>query len=70
MTTNSSSGMLVVDSSETTFEAGDVPHLSYRHLAVRDLLNGLRKSWFWFALASQDIKLRYRGSVLGRFGSP
>jgi ABC-type polysaccharide/polyol phosphate export permease len=59
--------MLVVDSTGPAFEAGDVPHLSYRHLAVRDLLNGLRKSWFWFALASQDIKLRYRGSVLGPF---
>ena len=57
----------MVDLTGPAFEAGDVPHLSYRHLAVRDLLNGLRKSWFWFALASQDIKLRYRGSVLGPF---
>jgi ABC-type polysaccharide/polyol phosphate export permease len=49
------------------FEGGDLPRLSYAALARRDLLNGLRKSWLWLALASQDIKLRYRGSVLGPF---
>src|SRR6202011_4194572 len=34
-------------------------------LAWRDLTDGARKSWMWTALALQDIKLRYRGSVLG-----
>ena len=34
-------------------------------LAWRDLADGARKSWMWTALALQDIKLRYRGSVLG-----
>jgi hypothetical protein len=34
-------------------------------LAWRDLADGAHKSWMWTALALQDIKLRYRGSVLG-----
>lgn len=34
-------------------------------LAVRDLVEGLDKSWLWTELAFQDIKLRYRGSLLG-----
>jgi ABC-2 type transport system permease protein/lipopolysaccharide transport system permease protein len=36
-------------------------------LAWRDLADGLRKRWLWTALAMLDIKLRYRGSVLGPF---
>src|SRR5271163_3040850 len=36
-------------------------------LAWRDLADGFGKSWMWTALALQDIKLRYRGSVLGPF---
>jgi ABC-2 type transport system permease protein/lipopolysaccharide transport system permease protein len=36
-------------------------------LAWRDLADGFGKSWMWAALALQDIKLRYRGSVLGPF---
>ena len=36
-------------------------------LAWRDLVDGFGKSWMWSALALQDIKLRYRGSVLGPF---
>jgi ABC-type polysaccharide/polyol phosphate export permease len=35
--------------------------------AWRDLLDGFTRSWMWAALALQDIKLRYRGSVLGPF---
>ena len=30
-------------------------------------MNGAAKRWLWMALAFQDIKLRYRGSVLGPF---
>ena len=30
-------------------------------------MDGAAKSWIWTALAFQDIKLRYRGSVLGPF---
>ena len=37
------------------------------NLAVADLLEGMRKSWLWTTLAQQDVKLRYRGSLLGPF---
>lgn len=39
------------------------------HYAVawRDLVEGLKRNWMWTALAIQDIRLRYRGSVLGPF---
>lgn len=33
--------------------------------AATDLAEGAAKSWLWTALAVQDIKLRYRGSILG-----
>src|SRR5690242_18557813 len=36
-------------------------------VAGRDLVEGLRRYWMWTALAMQDIRLRYRGSVLGPF---
>lgn len=36
-------------------------------LAWRDLAEGLGKIWMWPALALQDVRLRYRGSVLGPF---
>jgi hypothetical protein len=35
--------------------------------AWADLVEGSCKSWMWSAMAMQDIKLRYRGSVLGPF---
>jgi ABC-2 type transport system permease protein/lipopolysaccharide transport system permease protein len=35
--------------------------------AVLDLLEGLYQSWLWTTLAHQDLKLRYRGSILGPF---
>jgi ABC-type polysaccharide/polyol phosphate export permease len=35
--------------------------------AATDLRDGLRQSWLWMALAHQDMRLRYRGSVLGPF---
>jgi ABC-type polysaccharide/polyol phosphate export permease len=35
--------------------------------ALDDLTAGLRRSWIWSRLAYQDIKLRYRGSMLGPF---
>src|SRR5436305_11662975 len=48
--------------------APDVPALSSRAAAAwRDLTAGAARSWMWTALALQDIKLRYRGSVLGPF---
>jgi ABC-type polysaccharide/polyol phosphate export permease len=36
-------------------------------LAWRDLAAGFSKVWIWWALAWQDIRLRYRGSMLGPF---
>ena len=35
--------------------------------ALADLAAGFSRSWIWTKLAYQDIKLRYRGSVLGPF---
>jgi ABC-type polysaccharide/polyol phosphate export permease len=35
--------------------------------AAADLRDGLRRSWLWMALAHQDMRLRYRGSLLGPF---
>jgi ABC-type polysaccharide/polyol phosphate export permease len=35
--------------------------------AWNDLLEGMTKSWMWSAMAMQDIKMRYRGSLLGPF---
>src|SRR5580692_2627273 len=37
------------------------------HEAVMDLARGMNRSWIWSRLAYQDIKERYRGSVLGPF---
>jgi len=36
-------------------------------MAARDLHDGLRQNWMWVTLAIQDIKMRYRGSILGPF---
>jgi ABC-type polysaccharide/polyol phosphate export permease len=36
-------------------------------LALADLVEGLRQYWLWIALGQQDIRLRYRGSLLGPF---
>jgi ABC-type polysaccharide/polyol phosphate export permease len=35
--------------------------------ALHDLISGTLKSWMWSAMAQQDIRLRYRGSILGPF---
>ena len=32
-----------------------------------DLVEGMSKSWMWSAMAMQDIRMRYRGSLLGPF---
>src|ERR1700720_4292556 len=36
-------------------------------LAWRDLVEGLKRHWMWTSLALQDMKIRYRGSLLGPF---
>jgi homopolymeric O-antigen transport system permease protein len=35
--------------------------------AWADLAEGMSKFWMWSAMAMQDIKMRYRGSLLGPF---
>jgi len=35
--------------------------------AASDLSAGMRQRWLWMAVAMQDIRLRYRGSILGPF---
>jgi ABC-2 type transport system permease protein/lipopolysaccharide transport system permease protein len=35
--------------------------------AWADLVEGMSKTWMWWAMAMQDIKMRYRGSLLGPF---
>ena len=56
--------------------------MSYRgaHMSIRwpkrgspsaaawdDLVEGMSKSWMWSSMAMQDIRMRYRGSLLGPF---
>ena len=57
--------------SVVNFEADEItasPARSDRILsAAADLLDGLSRSWLWMTLAHQDLKLRYRGSILGPF---
>lgn len=43
------------------------PDISPAQLALEDLTDGLKKWPIWLMLAYQDIKLRYRRSVLGPF---
>src|SRR5581483_3807610 len=54
---------------ETPLEAvTDWPPVPSRmRLAWRDLRSGFVRYWMWWAMALQDIKLRYRGSMLGPF---
>jgi homopolymeric O-antigen transport system permease protein len=53
------------------FEADEITALPARSsrilAAAADLLDGLSQSWLWMTLAHQDLKLRYRGSILGPF---
>lgn len=44
-----------------------LPRKSHRALALKDFRDGLIKWRIWFLLAYQDIRLRYRRSVLGPF---
>lgn len=57
--------MLSLDSGKICFDLP--PSRSRIALALADMVSGLRKSWLWFAMAMQDIRLRYRGSLLGPF---
>lgn len=44
-----------------------IPFISQKKLAWNDLIDGIRKWRVWLLLAYQDIKLRYRRSILGPF---
>lgn len=43
------------------------PKVSQRRLAWEDIIDGCKKWRIWLMLAYQDIKLRYRRSILGPF---
>jgi ABC-type polysaccharide/polyol phosphate export permease len=54
--------------SDTAADVAGSPDRSERILAAAaDLLDGLSRSWLWMALAHQDMRMRYRGSLLGPF---
>jgi ABC-type polysaccharide/polyol phosphate export permease len=61
--------MVFITRSEVAGElAQELPPIpSEAAVAWRDLTEGFSKSWMWIALALQDIRLRYRGSMLGPF---
>jgi len=59
--------MVSVASSEIESEVELPAPASHAALAWHDLASGFAKVWMWWALALQDIRLRYRGSVLGPF---
>jgi homopolymeric O-antigen transport system permease protein len=55
--------------SDRSFEMTvDLPKRTSRAAAAwADLVEGMSKSWMWSAMATQDIRMRYRGSMLGPF---
>jgi len=57
----------LADSRSLEEAVADWPRPSRAVLAWSDLAQGFSRSWMWTALAVQDIRLRYRGSVLGPF---
>lgn len=57
--------MRVLAGEDKSLEAGSLRFWSRVRDAWLDLATGASQSWMWTALAIQDIKLRYRGSVLG-----
>ena len=52
---------------EDNAAAARAPLPSRAAVAWQDLFEGLKRYWMWTALAVQDMKIRYRGSVLGPF---
>lgn len=61
--------MLQADFSELdVIEGSDLPPApSNTSEAWHDITAGLSRSWLWGAMAMQDIRLRYRGSIIGPF---
>jgi ABC-type polysaccharide/polyol phosphate export permease len=62
-----SGDMVSIASTEIESEVEWPAPASNAALAWHDLAQGFAKIWMWWALALQDIRLRYRGSVLGPF---
>lgn len=60
------SGNLALRTIETS-AAGYAPRRTNTQLAVADLVAGVESWWLWSTLAWQDIRQRYRGSILGPF---
>ncbi|HTM62957.1 MAG TPA: ABC transporter permease [Gammaproteobacteria bacterium] len=58
---------LPVNADQITHDEVIFTPVSQSKLALIDILDGARKWPIWFMLAYQDIKLRYRRSVLGPF---
>src|SRR5262245_27046372 len=53
---------------EPSFTMSDVPsRVPSAAAAWTDLSEGTFKRWMWWAMAMQDIRMRYRGSLLGPF---
>jgi len=52
----------IIDQSAVVFPVRD-----QKNLAIQDVLDGFRQWRIWFMLSYQDIKIRYRRSVLGPF---
>ena len=56
---------------ESVIQSSDVlpvfPHVSQREMAWQDIKQGLLLGHVWLMLAWQDIRLRYRRSILGPF---
>lgn len=59
---------MVAISTSLTSRVVDFPEVPTRlSFAANDILDGLRQYWLWAQLAHQDMRLRYRGSILGPF---
>lgn len=54
-------------STDIELEHVTFPNKTQLQLAAEDIKNGLKRWRVWYMLAYQDIKLRYRRSVLGPF---
>ena len=67
MSANSTLEYAFAPSAVAGTEAALLPAPSRVAEALSDLVAGFTRAWMWSALAYQDIKLRYRGSLLGPF---
>src|SRR5262245_22428393 len=57
-----------MSSSRSAHSSIDLPTpVSPTAAAWTDLVEGMSKTWMWSSMAIQDVKMRYRGSLLGPF---